>query len=74
MVLKIPNVKLSVIIPTYRPKDYIWECLGSIARQTLSPDMFEVIIVLNGCNEPYRSQIQAFIDEKMPHLNVQFLK
>ena len=74
MVLKIPNVKLSVIIPTYRPKDYIWECLGSIARQTLSPDMFEVIIVLNGCNEPYRSQIQAFIDEKMPHLNVQFLQ
>ena len=74
MVLKIPNVKLSVIIPTYRPKDYIWECLGSIARQTLSPEMFEVIIVLNGCNEPYCSQIQAFIDEKMPHLNVQFLQ
>lgn len=65
---------LSVIIPTYRPKDYIWECLGSIVQQTLSSEMFEVFIVLNGCNEPYRSQIQSYIDENMSHLNVRFLQ
>lgn len=65
---------LSVIIPTYKPKDYIWDCLGSIAHQTLSSDMFEVFIVLNGCNEPYHTQIQSYIDAHMSHLNVHFIQ
>ena len=68
------KMKLSVIIPTYCPKDYIWECLGSIAQQTLSPEMFEVFLVLNGCDEPYRTQIQLYIDGNMSHLNVHFLQ
>ena len=67
-------MKLSVIIPTYKPKDYVWECLESIAHQTLPSDMFEVFIVLNGCNEPYRTQIQSYIDAHMSHLNVHFLQ
>lgn len=49
--------KISVIIPTYKPQAYLWECLESINRQTLNKNSFEVILVLNGCNEPYNSQI-----------------
>lgn len=56
---------ISVIIPTYRPKAYIWECLQSLAEQTLAAEQFEVIIVLNGCEEPYYTQIQEFIVEHM---------
>ncbi len=56
---------ISVIIPTYRPKAYIWECLQSLAEQTLAAEQFEVIIVLNGCEEPYYTQIQEFIAEHM---------
>lgn len=56
---------ISVIIPTYCPKAYIWKCLQSLAEQTLAADQYEVIVVLNGCNEPYYSQIQQFIVKHM---------
>ena len=45
--------KISVIIPTYSPSDYIQECLNSIACQTLEYVAFEVIIILNGPRDPY---------------------
>lgn len=52
---------ISVIIPTYKPGDYIWQCLDSLKSQTLSHDRFEAIIILNGCNEPYCSQIKNYL-------------
>lgn len=51
-------LKVSVIIPTYCPGNYIWQCLDSLCRQTLSKEEFEVIIVLNGCDEPYLSMLK----------------
>ena len=65
---------ISVIIPTYRPKAYIWECLQSLAEQTLAAEQFEVIVVLNGCNEPYYSQIQQFVSEHMSAHQVQLIQ
>lgn len=52
---------ISVIIPTYKPQDYLWECLESLEKQTISKTMFEVLIVLNGCKEPYYSNISSQI-------------
>ena len=46
------NNGLTVIIPTYIPKDYLWDCLDSIEKQSLDKDKFQVIIVLNGEKEP----------------------
>lgn len=54
-------MKISVIIPTYKPQSYVWECLDSLENQTFSKEDFEVILVLNGCDEPYRSQLKAYI-------------
>lgn len=54
-------MKVSVIIPTYRPQDYLWDCLSSLKEQTMNKDDFEVIIVLNGCCEPYKSSIERWI-------------
>ena len=51
-------MKISVIIPTYKPGDYIWKCLDSICAQTLSKNLFEVLVVLNGCDEPFRRCLQ----------------
>ena len=48
---------ISVIIPTYKPGDYIWQCLDSLKDQSLALDRYELIIIVNGCNEPYHSQI-----------------
>lgn len=54
-------MKISVVVPSYKPGAYLWECLDSIYNQTFLGSQFEVIIVLNGCNEPYRSQIEEYI-------------
>lgn len=54
---------VSVIIPSYKPGDYLWECLDSLYNQTLQKDLYEVIIILNGCNEPYNVNINKYISE-----------
>lgn len=54
-------MQISVIIPTYRPENYLFECLDSLLRQTLDPSLWEVIIVLNGCHEPWYSQITDYL-------------
>ncbi len=64
---------ISVIIPTYKPQKYLWECLFSLDKQTFSHSDFEVILVLNGCNEPYSSQIKIWIYEHQS-LNINFIQ
>lgn len=66
-------MKISVIIPTYKPQTYLWDCLDSIVAQTFPKKDFEAIIVLNGCNEPWKSKIMEFIDSKMKEMNVKFI-
>ena len=56
-------MEISVIIPSYKPQEYIWECLNSLNQQTIGKDCFEIVLVLNGCNEPYNSQILNWIKE-----------
>lgn len=67
-------MKISVIIPTYKPKEYIWDCLSSLAYQTLDKQLFEVIIVLNGCNEPYYSQIASYIKKHLSTVNINLIQ
>lgn len=63
-------MKISVIVPTFKPKDYLWECLDSLVAQTFAKDDFEVLIVLNGCLEPYRSEIKAYIAKNKDKINI----
>lgn len=55
------NPIVSIIIPTYKPGALLNECLGSIAAQSYK--YYELIIILNGCNEPYYSKINNWISE-----------
>lgn len=66
-------MKVSVIIPTYCPKDYLWGTLESLLKQTLAASDFEVIIVLNGPRTPYESQIQNYMECIGNGLNIQLL-
>lgn len=50
-------MEISVIIPTYRPDSYIYECLDSVFRQTLDKSLYEIIVVLNGDSDLYRTDI-----------------
>lgn len=67
-------MKISVIIPTYKPQDYLWECLTSLINQSFSKNQFEIIIVLNGCSDPWRDRIQTFINGNMQDMHVNFLQ
>ena len=66
-------MQISVIIPTYRPKDYIWECLDSLRQQTLSRDEFEIILILNGEKEPYYSRIKEYLSLNLKDFNVNII-
>lgn len=58
---------ISIIIPTYKPQHYLIDCLDSIVAQTLDASRFEVIIVLNGCDQPYRAQIEEYKNAHKTH-------
>lgn len=71
--MRTSEIKISVIVPTYKPQDYLWECLDSLVKQTFPKKYFEIIIVLNGCTEPWKRQIEEFICQKMLEMNVHFI-
>ncbi len=66
-------MELTVIIPTYKPGDYLWTCLESLEKQTYPLSSFEVLIVLNGCCEPWKSSIESYLLEHRD-LNVTFIQ
>ena len=55
------DMDISVIIPTYKPQWYLWECLDSLRHQTFPKVNFEVVLVLNGCLDPYDSLIREYM-------------
>ena len=63
-------MKVSVIIPTYKPQSYLWECLDSLVLQTLPHEDWELLLVLNGCKEPWYTKIRNYLADKMADMNV----
>ncbi|SEC17988.1 Glycosyl transferase family 2 [Maribacter dokdonensis] len=53
--------KISIIIPTYKPENYVLSCLKSIAEQTYSLAHIEVFLILNGPRDPYYNLLQQYI-------------
>lgn len=66
-------MKITVIVPTYKPQSYLWECLNSIYNQTFSKSDYELVLVLNGCCEPYNSQIEDWLSGHKD-LQVQYIQ
>lgn len=64
-------MKASVIIPTYKPGNYIFDLFDSLNNQTLESDQFEVIVVLNGPKEPFWGQLTAY--DKAHNLNLHII-
>lgn len=67
-------MQISVIIPSYKPQEYLWECLGSLQKQTLDKKQYEILVVLNGCCDPYKSQIEAYIVRNMQGTNIRLIQ
>lgn len=66
-------MKITVIVPTYKPQAYLWECLDSIYKQTFPKTDYELVLVLNGCDEPYNTQINEWLT-KHSDLQVQYFQ
>lgn len=64
---------ISVIIPSYKPGDYLWECLKSLNEQTLSKENYEIVLILNGFIEPYKSIIEKGIANNLQGMSVNFI-
>lgn len=47
-----PNLQLSVVIPSFNRHDILRSCLNSLKVQTLSPTVFEAIVVDDGSQPP----------------------
>ena len=60
MPIKDSVTEISVIIPTYKPGEYLFECLDSILHQTFDLRKLEVVLVLNGPRDPFFSMIQKY--------------
>ena len=68
-------MKVSIILPTYKPASYIYECLYSIDKQTLDKSTYELVIILNGCNEPYKTELDNYISQSLSDdLNINFIQ
>lgn len=66
-------MEISVIIPTYKPGEYISDCLRSLEEQDFPVSDYEVIIVLNGCDMPYRSMLEDIVTDN-GYVNVRLIQ
>ncbi|WP_290072208.1 glycosyltransferase family 2 protein [Paramuribaculum intestinale] len=57
------QIKISVIVPTYCPGEYLKDCIASLNKQDLDPSEYEIIIVLNGPKYPYWDNIKQLIGD-----------
>lgn len=51
---------IGIIVPTYRPSKYLYECLISIKEQTNAVN-YLLIVILNGDKSPYFTAIESFL-------------
>lgn len=66
---------ISIIVPTYKPDYYIWECLESLKNQSLDREKYEVLIILNGEKESYYSNIKNWIEKnKVENFEILYTK
>lgn len=56
-------MEISVIIPTFKPQNYLWECLETLRNQNMKKEKYEVLIILNGEKEPYYTKILNYINK-----------
>lgn len=64
------KLDFSVIIPTYNRRPVLAECLDALARQTVRPETFEVIMVDDGSSD----ETEQFCRSFQPNYSFQYLR
>ena len=55
--------KISIIIPSYKPANYLEKCLVSLENQTLTKDKYKVYIALNGPKDDFEKYILSLLSK-----------
>jgi GT2 family glycosyltransferase len=63
--------KISVVIPTYRRPQLLYNCLQALLQQHIRPYEYEIIVVSDGPDELTRKQVDKFNDAGL--VNIRFL-
>ena len=58
---------VSIIIPTYKPGEYLRHCLDSLCNQNIAASAYEIIVVLNGPINGYKERIDAYCRQHAEH-------
>jgi glycosyltransferase involved in cell wall biosynthesis len=53
------DVEVSIVIPTYNRKQLLVDMLNALSKQTLSPDRFEVTVIVDGSNDGTWEALQS---------------
>src|SRR5690554_3212953 len=61
------NLLCSVVIPVYNGERTIQRCLDALARQTVSPALFEIIVVDDGSGDSTASLVRCWADAHAAH-------
>ena len=64
-------IKVSYILPCYNTEKYIGQCIGSLYRQNMQENEFEVICVNNATTDNLESTVFKFQEK---HSNIHYLK
>ncbi|HEY0057705.1 MAG TPA: glycosyltransferase [Flavisolibacter sp.] len=67
-----PAPRISVVICSYNRADYIINAIDSLARQTVLPECFEVIVVDNNSKDNTESLVLEYIAQH-PHIDISYL-
>lgn len=59
-----PKFEIAVLIPSFKPGEYLDRLLDSLENQTLSKERFCVYIGLNGPRMPYEENVLRYLDRK----------
>jgi glycosyltransferase involved in cell wall biosynthesis len=66
--------KIAILIPTYKPDDYIINCFDSIENQTIDKSKFTVYLALNGSDKPYELFLQKLLKRYTFDCNQYFIE
>lgn len=65
---------IDIIIPTYKPSDFLFQTLKAIESQSIAFEKFKVTIILNGDKEPYYSNIKNLLEKFNFHYSLFYTK
>lgn len=65
------EIKISVVVPTYKRSGLLRNCLWNLCHQTLNKENYEVIIVSDGPDDESREVVNEY--EQVGNTNIRFL-